>query len=291
MSFDDYLDAFPGEEFCIDSGVHAPEAKIDAQTTILSLPTELLLAITEYCHYWAVSNLMRVNKTLHQVGMTRFYQSVHIQAAYWRIDEFPEDASDQTLVSHISGKHLGCVPGLLSSQRHLETMKLFHVVSYPNDPKQLALFSKVVRRMLDNATRLQEIDFPPFYDRQEFISPLQGLLVPPMLKTLKFAGDPDLISILLRDANVKVLRNKYPNYPLVADVIENIPSSVDRSLEDFGSSWHVCSERGQFVQKFTSRFVNLKTLSVGLCRCDEEDPWSNEYQVSFVSITVIYSKG
>lgn len=172
----------------VDLGPDIPEARPDAQTTLASLPAELLLDITEYLKYGEVYTLMTVNRLLHGVALQHFYANVH---AHPKKVKFPEqlrkDASLEEITRQTRLKNLGIIGGLLARKEHTDTLKFLHLVAAPTDSDNfLPLINTLIRAVISRSSRLRELRLPDFGNHL-FTTPLldfSGLTFPANYFTL-----------------------------------------------------------------------------------------------------------
>ncbi|CAG7852497.1 SubName: Full=Uncharacterized protein {ECO:0000313/EMBL:CCA73056.1} [Serendipita indica DSM 11827] len=153
-----------------------PDARPDASTVLLSLPTELLQEIAEYCKFSDVHSLATVCKQLHPVAIYRLYTTVALHAAkflsttlHWTLvdsDVTTEDFLDLCTVSESAHGRILC--GLLARQEHLDALRTLIICDTPTS--YLSSYGRhvnmIIKDIISRARGLRHITFPPLgYNR------------------------------------------------------------------------------------------------------------------------------
>jgi hypothetical protein len=270
MDTDFFFDELPG----FDMGPLIPEARPEAQTTLASLPAELLLDITEYLKYGEVYTLMTVNRLLHAVALQRFYANVHVNTRKIKFaPQLEAGASLEEIMQQTDLKNLGIIGGLLARDWHTNTLKFFHLITAPAEEQPLlTLMNTLIRAVISRSSRLRELKLPDF-DGYRWSPPpfdFSGLVFPSNYFILNIHASvrndnhTTFLQDLFERARPSTLRLRDWSPP---EAIECLTETVGSNIESFRASF-VLSDTDDFPLERLTKIVvekmpNLIDLTIG----------------------------
>jgi hypothetical protein len=160
------LDNFEAFGFADDFYELGNEANPDATTTLLSLPVELLLEITQYSRFSDIYSLTTVNKILHAVSIKRFYSLVAINATKFlaRLAAsagITSDSSISDMIPFFTCKYSGILRGLFARDQHLQSLRSLILCNSPLQSKtEFKILSTIMKYIVNNATALNFMRLP-----------------------------------------------------------------------------------------------------------------------------------
>jgi hypothetical protein len=160
------LDNFEAFGFSDDFYELGNEAKPDATTTLLSLPVELLLEITQYSRFSDIYALTTVNKFLHAVSIKRFYSLVAINATKFlsRLAAsagITSDSSISDMIPFFTCKYSGILRGLFARDQHLQSLRSLILCNSPGQSQtEFKILCTIMKHIVNNATALNFMRLP-----------------------------------------------------------------------------------------------------------------------------------
>ncbi|KIM26345.1 hypothetical protein M408DRAFT_195816 [Serendipita vermifera MAFF 305830] len=227
----------------------APEARTDANTTIMSLPIELLLEITRYSKFSDIYSLTTVNKILHAVAIERFYSVVAIKPKHFlsRVESSPGISKDSDIVDMLplfDCKFSSILRGLFAHKRHLCALRKLVICNFPGTYKETetALLCTIVHEIVNDATglgtlRIANTDWSS--TRGTTGIDLTGVTCPPTLRVVN-------IPVLREEASQAILRHIGSLTELTVESVthEFLESCSDNTYSRvtlFSSDWDIHS--------------------------------------------------
>lgn len=152
-------------DFSEDFYEEPAEARPDANTTLLSLPTEILLEITQYCKFADIYSLTTVNRILHAVSIERFYSVVAINthriiSTLINSPGISENSSITDMLPLFNCPASKILRGLLAQKRHLQSLRTLILCNAPHKSLHYILTCTIMREIVSNATGLVTLRLP-----------------------------------------------------------------------------------------------------------------------------------
>lgn len=285
------LDNFEAFGFADDFYELGIEAKPDATTTLLSLPVELLLEITQYSRFSDVYALTTVNKLLHAVSIKRFYSLVAINATKFlsrlvASEGITSDSSISDMIPFFTCKHSNILRGLFARDQHLQSLRSLILCNSPGQSQtEFKILCTIMKHIINNATalhfmRLRKVEYWPRTTTPLFKIPVEstGITYASTLYSLNiFELSPETSAAIVR--HLSSLKELHTTTIALEFLEMSNPGEVYNRIVKFSCKWVLDAEPERLHQNAALHeglpqiMPNLQHLSV------EYTSW--EYQLRY----------